>query len=255
MCYHIQTPSPEELEDEQYDEPWMKNSVFAADYMLNKPYEKLYHTNGFNHDAIPVMTAENPGRLQLFRWGLIPTWAKNAEQARELENLTLNATCEGIFDKPSFRGSAYHQRCVIVVNGFFENRHEGKKKYPYFVRLKNKRLFFLGGLYSKWTDTDSGEVLHTCAIITTPANPLMAKVHNSKLRMPLIIAKEMLNDWLNPEASKEAIVNMMRPFDENLMEAVTVSPLINNSRTRNTNVPEVTEPAVYPELQMLDAMF
>ncbi len=246
MCYHLYTPDLHTAAETLI-------SVFEDDYTLIEEYEAQYHNNAFLHNLLPVVTQAAPRVVQAYRWGLIPAWVKDRGKAFELWDMTLNATCENIFEKPSFKGSAMTQRCLIVVNGFYENRHEGQHKYPYFVYLKDGRPFFLGGLYNEWTDRETGELFQTCAIITTPANGLMARVHNTKKRMPLIIDRGEAAAWLDPKATKEKIQSLMHAYDEERMGAHTVSRLINQYRSRPTNVPEVCREVVYPELALLDA--
>lgn len=240
MCYHVQTPAKKELEH---------LSVFEEDYKIIDEYEGYYHNNGFDHNDVPVITSEEPGAIQFFRWGLIPGWVNNIEKALEMQNFTLNATCENVFEKPSFKGSIYKKRCLVIVKGFFENRHEGKKKYPYFIFPANQPFFFLGGIYSEWADKTTGELLHTCSIITTPANSLMTTIHNSKMRMPLIIPNKKKALWLNPALKQEEITALMVPYNDAEMNAHTVAPLVNQYRLSDTNVPEVSLPVAYPELE------
>ncbi len=238
MCYHVQLLPQTEFQ-----------TVFEKDYELIDEYDLAYHLNGFNHPYLPVITMQEPGAIQLFQWGLIPHWAQNRDKAAELQNFTLNATCEHIFEKPSFRDSALKKRCVIPVGGFFENRHEGKLKYPYFIfPAGGEKVLFLGGLYSQWVDKETGEVLNTCTIITTPANALLSKIHNTKKRMPLIFTREATQQWLNPELLPQQVKEMMLPGKETLLAAHTISRLVNQGRFKNTNVPEVSEPVAYPEL-------
>lgn len=241
MCYHTQIPRRDEL-----------ISAFAQDYELIAEYDNYYHANGFDHVPLPVITSDKPGKIQFFKWGLIPTWIKGREEALQIWDRTLSATCEKVFELPSFKESIYTKRCLIIINGFYENRHEGKNKYPYFIYLKDKKPFFLGGLWSDWIDKSTGEIVQTCAVITTPANSLMEKIHNTKKRMPLIIDRAEANKWLDSRTRQREIVELMRPFDDSKMESHTISRLINYYKTKNTNVPEICETVEYPELVLLN---
>jgi putative SOS response-associated peptidase YedK len=102
-------------------------------------------------------------------------------------------------------------------------------------------------LYAHWTDKETGEILHTFTIITTDANPLMAKIHNSKQRMPVILPKEQWQNWLQPSLTKEQVESMLFPCDESTMKAYPISKLI-TTRGADTNVPQIKEPFHYPEL-------
>ncbi len=241
MCYHLYTPDEKEMV-----------SVFEDDYTLIGEYDRYYHNNAFLHNPVPVITQAQPMAIQPFRWGLVPAWVKNRVQAMELRDMTLNATAEHVFEKPSFKDSITGKRCLVVVKGFYENRHEGKYKYPYYISLAEERLFFLGGLYNEWTDPASGESFQTCSVVTTRANVLMERIHNTKKRMPLIIGRAEAAAWLDPAASADGLRALMQPFAADRMQAHTISRLLNQSRTRPTNVPEVCNAVTYPELALLD---
>ena len=108
--------------------------------------------------------------------------------------------------------------------------------------------FAMAGLWESWTNPLTSEVFRTYTVITTKANPLMELIHNKKKRMPVILPKEHEREWIDGSLSKQDAESLLVPFDEQLMEAYTISRLI-TSPGRNPNVPEVSEPFLYPELQ------
>ncbi len=203
-------------------------------------YDPAYAVSGFVHPKLPVMFSETPGRIGTAQWGLIPKWVKSPDHAHELWNSTLNAKCETVFEKPSFRESALTKKCCVLVNGFFEWQTRGKTKIPHFIYLKDQQPFALGGLWEDWVDTSTGEIHRTCTIITTPANEMMSKIHNEKLRMPLIIPEGEEQKWLNT-VDEAGTKKFLTPFDTGLMFAHPVSKLV-NGRSGNPNVPEVQLP-------------
>jgi len=207
-------------------------------------YDAAYAVSGFVHPKLPVIFSSSPEKIGVAQWGLIPHWVKSREQANDLWNQTLNAKAETIFEKPSFRSCASQRKCCILVNGFFEWQTNGKIKTPHFIYLKNQEPFALGGLWDEWTDSSTGEIIRTCTIITTPANELMAGIHNEKLRMPLIIPHGKESAWLST-TGEEATKQLMIPFDTTRMSAHPVSKLV-NGRSGNPNVPVVQLP-VSPE--------
>ncbi len=97
---------------------------------------------------------------------------------------------------------------------------------------------------------ETGEIFNTFSMVTTEANPLMAHIHNVKKRMPLILDKNSMLDWIKPDLEKDQITSLMKPLDENNMQAHTISKLI-TSRTDRTDVPEVKKEFVYSELNEL----
>ena len=220
---------------------------YGADFKPGSPQLELFHVNGFVHPQLFVLTSEEPQWIQPYTWGLIPKWCKDEEQAKQISSQTLNAKAETVFEKPSFR-SITKKRCLIIVNGFYEWQAVGKKKYPYYIHLKEQDFFSMGGLYENWINKETGELKNTFSIITTEANPMMAKIHNTKKRMPFILPDEKEKVWIEKDLPKEEMEKLMQLFDEKQMQAHTISKLITD-RARDSNVPEVMEPFEYPELQ------
>lgn len=154
--------------------------------------------NAFEFPQIPVITNHKPDTIQFFNWGLIPHWAKDSE----IRKNTLNARIETLSEKPSFR-SSITKRCLIPADGYYEWQWldaKGKLKQKYNIILPNGELFAFAGLWSEWVDTTSGEVVYSCTILTTEANELMSKIHNSKKRMPVILNPNLEQQWLQGQA-------------------------------------------------------
>ena len=237
MCYTINAKATIKDLKEKYD------ATFE-----NEEEHQIYHSvSGFAHPALPILTVENPRLFTFVKWGMIPFWTQDSEKAKLFSNNNLNAKSETIFEKPSFNKVIKRKRCIIPVTGFFEWRDINKIKYPYYIFLKNEHVFSLGGIYDSWKDNRTGLKVNTFSIITTEANPLMAKIHNLKLRMPLILSDENADAWLNDECSENVLKSLMVPFDDSKMEAHTISKRI-TSRTENPNAPETTAQFEYPEL-------
>lgn len=211
-----------------------------------QPFEPVFHTSGFNFPQMPVITLEKPNTVQQYIWGLIPHWVKSPADADKIRTQTLNARAESIFEKPAFR-SYTKTRCIVLADGFFEWMEYKKKKYPHYVHLDGFDIFGFAGLYGDWTDKETGEILHTFSIITTDANPLMARIHNTKQRMPVILPKEQWSQWLEPSLTKEQIEQMLLPCDDKKMKAYPISKRI-TTRGADTNVAQIREPFTYPEL-------
>lgn len=207
----------------------------------------LYFVSGFSHPQLPIIKHDG---IFLYEWGLIPLWVKDNASANELHNKTLNAVGETVFEKPSFRKSIVSQRCLLSVNGFFEWREFNKVKYPYFIKVKDYELFSLGCIFESWVDKSTGEIKNTFSILTTPANPLLEKIHNLKKRMPLIIEPSDEKEWVDPTLKKESIKNLIIPFPEEKMEAYSLSKDASKANI-NRNVPEILNKVDYPELPEL----
>lgn len=150
--------------------------------------------NGFSFPLNPVITKEDPDKIQLFNWGLIPSWSRD----KEIRKNTLNARIETIQEKVSFKNYTQN-RCLILADGFYEWQWQdelGKKKQKYLIHLPNNEAFAFAGIYSNWVDKLTGELINSYSIITTEANGLMSEIHNSKKRMPIILNSSTEKDWL-----------------------------------------------------------
>lgn len=228
-----------------------------ADWEKFKERFSFYYTTGFEHRQLPVITMESPDEIQFFHWGLIPHWVKTKEEADLRRKNNLNAKSETIFELPSFRSSIMSKRCLIPATGFYEWHDMDKKKFPYHIMVKDEgdadciRDFCFGGIYSEWTDKTSGEIISSFAIITTPANEMMEKIHNLKKRMPFILRKEDELLWLRNDLDENEINELMQPYPSRLMCAHTITKLI-TAKGVNRNAEEVLENSLY---EGVDATF
>ncbi|MBC7383851.1 MAG: SOS response-associated peptidase [Bacteroidia bacterium] len=155
-----------------------------------------YHrSNGFTYPPLPVITNAMCGAVQLYNWGLIPTWAKDLSFRRN----TLNARIETVTELASFRSSV-NNRCLVPADGFYEWKWldaKGKTKQQFLLSLPDDELFAFAGIYNQWTDRSTGEILNTFSIVTTEANELMSEIHHTKKRMPVILTPGNEKQWLN----------------------------------------------------------
>ncbi len=236
MCYRYSVPGSDVLEKR-----------FSAVFDKNERFDRRYHTSAFDSPKLPVITNEKPEQIQLFHWGLIPVWVKNKNNADEIRTKTANARGESIFEKPSFRNSAGKKHCLILSDGFFEWQYFQGRNYPYYIQLKDHEPFAMAGLWECWTDKETGEEINTYTIITTDANPLMAKIHNKKKRMPVILRTEDERIWISDNIDKDLSMSLIKPFDQNKMEAHTISRLL-ISKEENPDTSQVIEPYEYKEL-------
>ena len=151
--------------------------------------------NGFSFPRTPVIANNACDAIQLFQWGLVPTWAKDLS----IRQYTLNARIETIKQKPAFKNNI-NNRCLIIADGFYEWQwldQKGKKKQKYLISLQNEDIFTFAGLWGEWIDPKTGEIHKTYTLLTTEANELMSKIHNSKRRMPVIFTLDYAYLWLD----------------------------------------------------------
>lgn len=189
--------------------------------------EEQYHVNAFNFPTYPIITKDE--EIQAYDWGLIPNWVKSADEAEKMRAMTLNAKSETAFEKASFRTPILSQRCLVPSTGFFEWRHDGKQKTPYFIRLQEDELFSMGGVFDTWIHPTTGKAHTTFSILTTEANEMMAYIHNTKKRMPLIIAKTDEDKWLSASLQKEEIKDLLLPYSSDKMLSYPIDDFLRKS--------------------------
>jgi putative SOS response-associated peptidase YedK len=173
--------------------------------------------------VLAIVEDDKGHRGGLLRWGLIPSWAKDAA----IGNRMINARAETVAEKPSFRRALQQRRCLILADGFYEWRKEGKKKTPLFITLTSRAPFAFAGLWETWRPSD-GETIHSCTIITTTPNALMESIHN---RMPVILTREAETAWLDRTITEpEKLLPFLVSYPETLMDAYEVALTVNSPK-------------------------
>jgi putative SOS response-associated peptidase YedK len=171
---------------------------------------------------VPIVYREEDNEVMCARWGLIPSWKKDSESGRWL----INARAESLTMKPAFRNAIRRTRCIVPANGFYEWKPEKGKKFPFYIRLRERELFGFAGLYERWIDPAGAEVATFC-IITTDSNPIVRMIHE---RMPAILEREEEAIWLNPKTPPEDYLSLLRPYTPDETVAYRVSAKVNDVR-------------------------
>jgi len=184
---------------------------------------------------LPVVANNKPDRIQHFRWGLIPQWAKDAKIGSKM----INARAETLHEKPAYKKLLSRKRCLVIADGFYEWKKTSSGPQPYRITLKNEALFSFAGLWDEWVSGD-GEVIDSFSIITTEANDLMKKIHD---RMPVILKKEDEKKWLDAGLSADDAKVLLQPYEPIEMKAYPVSKAVNAA---GNNSPDLILP-VEPE--------
>jgi putative SOS response-associated peptidase YedK len=210
----------------------------------------VFSACGFNFPALPVITNEDDQHVASFRWGLIPFWIKDYESAAAIREKTLDARAETVLEKPSFRQAIISKRCLVIADGFFEWRHENKKTYPYYIRLKDHSPFAFAGIWDNWKNPETKELVQTFSVITTAANSLLEKIHNTQKRMPVILPGKSERNWLRNDLRKDDIMAMLQPYNADEMEAYPVSKMVREVGL-NTENPEAIARQEYEDLPAL----
>lgn len=163
--------------------------------------------------------------LDVMRWGLIPIWAKD----RSIGNRLINARGEEVAETQAFREAFQKRRCIIPADGFYEWKRQASGKEPYaIVPAEDEPVFAFAGLWDRWRDPATQEVVRSCSIITCKANDLMAPIHD---RMPVILDHSDWAKWLGDEAARRPeLQRFLRPFPADRMKAYRVGQRVNNVR-------------------------
>jgi len=152
-----------------------------------------------------VIRKDDQNTLINFRWGLIPSWAKDPS----IGNKMFNARAETIAEKPSFREAFKKRRCLIIADGFYEWQKLGRVKKPFFFSLQSNEPFGFAGLYETWISPDRQQII-TCTIITTDPNELIRPIHG---RMPVILSKDKEAIWIEPEnQNRRELLSILKPY-------------------------------------------
>ncbi len=195
----------------------------------NAPYVPRY--NGAPTQLLPVITSEEPGKLQLFRWGLIPRWSKEIPKAP-----LINARSETIDQKPSFKSGFREKRCLVPADGFYEWVHSGRK-LPYRFTLKDESLFAFAGIWDNWQSSD-GQLINSFTIITTDANEIMKPIHD---RMPVILDKSDFRSWLQ-SYNEVNLKGMLKPYPSSEMKRYRVPETVNKASAEGPELIAACEP-------------
>jgi putative SOS response-associated peptidase YedK len=167
--------------------------------------------------------------LDLLKWGLIPSWAKDPSIGSRM----INARSETVDIKPAFRTALKHRRCIIPGNGFYEWREVAGKKHPLYVKLKGNNLMIFAGLWDHWK-TPEGEVIESCTILTTTTNDLIKHIHD---RMPVILEPKDIDLWLDHQvADPEQLKPLFKPYPSDLMEMYPVGDQVNSPRNDTSDL-------------------
>jgi len=189
-------------------------SQFAAELAEGTEWEPRYNIPPTSN--VPaVRLSDGKRQLALFKWGLIPSWAKDAKIAYS----TINARADTVATKPAFRSAFKKRRCLVLADGYVEWQKDGKLKLPWLYEVDGGKPFAFAGLWEWWGGPDGNEPVESCTILTTDANELASEVHN---RMPVIVDGDDYDAWLAGEEIP------LVPFDSERMTERPISTTINN---------------------------
>jgi putative SOS response-associated peptidase YedK len=176
-----------------------------------------------NQMVLVVRQVSDHRTVDMMKWGLVPSWAKDPAVGSRM----INARAETAAEKPSFRHAIRYRRCIVPASGYFEWKQVGKFKTPYYFRMKEGAPLGLAGIWEEWKTPDNSP-LHTLSILTTSANRIVAPIHD---RMPVILPPDEYSRWLSRHITRpEELQTLYQSFPAELLEAYPVSDKVNSPR-------------------------
>ncbi len=189
--------------------------------------------------SLPVIVRQSPNRLALMRWGLVPSWAKDASVGSRM----INARVETVAEKPAYGRLLRRQRCLVPASGFYEWKREGGRRIPFYFHLRDDALFAFAGLWDVWTNPEGQGEVHSYTLITCPANAVVAPIHD---RMPVMLEREAEEAWLDPEISEsDALLPLLHPYPAGQMTGHRVGGRVNSVKN---DAAELIAPVASPSL-------
>lgn len=205
-------------------------STIAEIFQIDVLPDVLPRYNVAPSQSIAAIVAEDGIRkMTTFRWGLIPSWAKDPKIAYKM----INARSETAASKPSFRSAFKRRRCLILADGFYEWTRKSKtEKIPHLIQTDQGTPFAMAGLWERWVSPEGDEIL-SASILTTGPNALMEPIHN---RMPVILPDDAWDPWLDPKTDSAVLQELMVPYPADRMQERTVTQRVNNARHEGPDV-------------------
>ena len=197
-------------------------------------YNPIPNYNMAPSQNLPVITDADPRHINLFRWGLIPFWAKDEKIGYKM----INARSETVDEKPAFRQALRKRRCLWPIDGYYEWIKNGKEKIPYRVIFKDESIFTAAALWEEWID-NAGIKVHSFTVLTRPASPSMAFLHD---RMPVLLPKDQEYRWLEESLDPMVFLEDLPVMGTDQLKVYQVSQQVNNVRNNYKElIEEVTD--------------
>jgi putative SOS response-associated peptidase YedK len=223
----------------QASSPELLVERFGVDELAAPAHEPSYNVAPRANVYAVRDRAEDNGRrryLSELRWGLIPSWAKDAK----IGDRMINARAESLADKPAYERAFRRHRCLVPAEGFYEWQRRGSRKQPMFIHRRDGEPMAFAGLWAAWRDPQGddpgGDWLRSCAIVTTNANDTVAPLHD---RMPVVLEEREWDRWLDPDAADiDGLTRLLRPAADELLVAYAVGTAVNSA---DNDGPELVE--------------
>ena len=204
------------------EDPDVLADYFGVHRVVTEPLRHSYNVAPTD-EVYGVAEHQGDRLLGVFRWGLIPHWARDRKGP-----LNINARAETVATKPTFRDPLRRHRCLLPAGGFFEWTPKTRGRQPYYVTMADRSPMAFAGIWASWRDPETRTWTKSCAIITTRANDSIASIHT---RMPVILERDKWDLWLDREVREpEAVQDLLIPFPANRIAWHPVSTRVNSVR-------------------------
>ena len=191
-----------------------------------------------SQNVLTILQRDGDRETTVLRWGLIPFWSKEPKGF-------INARAETIERKPAFSEAYLRGRCLILADGFYEWERNGKISQPYYFQMKEQQPFAFAGIWDRWKS--EGTSITTCAIITTTANELLAKIHH---RMPVIIRPDSYDQWFNDDPRSPHVKDLLTPFPASEMTSHPVSRDVNDVKIDDAHLVQPVDTEIGVNLRL-----
>jgi putative SOS response-associated peptidase YedK len=184
-------------------------------------------------EVAAVVQHHGDRQVDVFRWGLLPIWAKSRRDGARM----INTRAETISSSPAYRTALRRRRCIIPADAFYEwrrppgddgGRSRRGRSEPFAIRRRSSDVLAMAGLWAVWREPETAERVYTCTIVTTVANEVMSGLHD---RMPVILDADGWPTWLDERTPADDLLSLLVPAPAEEFEAYAVSPAVSNVRS------------------------
>lgn len=206
---------------------------FFQFFNLQNSFELVDKFNITPQAVIPIILNSRKTQLReahALRWGLIPSWSKEESIGHKL----INARSETLFEKPSFKESAFQRRCIIPASGFYEWHTQNRT--PYYITSPDHAPLAFAGIWDRWRNPQ-GQIVTSFAIITRDADAKISSIHH---REPVMLEQNYYSDWLNFQTSQCDLQQILQTTKQEI-DFWEVSPYVNDPKNNDEKCYEEAE--------------